>query len=370
MKVLLTSVKAVNFAENKTIYTMNKLLAFLAPLVLLWSCTPSETATEENTEVQDEVQTYLDSYNAQYQELYEAASEAQWRLNTYIKEGDTTANYMAQQAEEAYASFTGSHENINKARGYLKDREALSPLQVKQLEKILYMAANNPETLSELVKERIAAENRQTEKLFGYNFQYNGKSVSTNFLDSILRNSTDPQERLAAWTASKEVGKQLREGLIDLQNLRNQTVRGLGYPDYFTYQVSDYGMSTQEMRDLNQKFLRELWPLYRELHTYARYELADEYNAAAVPELLPAHWLPNRWGQEWSPMIEVEGLNLDEAFASKDREWIVKEAENFYTSMGFPELPQSFYEKSSLYPLPADADYKKNNHASAWHMDL
>ena len=33
-------------------------------------------------------------------------------------------------------------------------------------------------------------------------------------------------------------------------------------------------------------------------------------------------------------------------------------------------LPASFYEKSSLYPLPKDATYKKNNHASAWHMDL
>jgi len=33
-------------------------------------------------------------------------------------------------------------------------------------------------------------------------------------------------------------------------------------------------------------------------------------------------------------------------------------------------LPESFWEKSSLYPLPADASYKKNNHASAWHIDL
>jgi peptidyl-dipeptidase A len=33
-------------------------------------------------------------------------------------------------------------------------------------------------------------------------------------------------------------------------------------------------------------------------------------------------------------------------------------------------LPASFYQHSSLYPLPPDADYKKNNHASAWHLDL
>jgi peptidyl-dipeptidase A len=35
-----------------------------------------------------------------------------------------------------------------------------------------------------------------------------------------------------------------------------------------------------------------------------------------------------------------------------------------------PPLPKSFWELSSLFPLPPDATHKKNNHASAWHMDL
>ena len=38
-------------------------------------------------------------------------------------------------------------------------------------------------------------------------------------------------------------------------------------------------------------------------------------------------------------------------------------------SLGFDPLPKSFHERSSLYPAPIDAGYKKNNHASAWHMD-
>ncbi len=49
---------------------------------------------------------------------------------------------------------------------------------------------------------------------------------------------------------------------------------------------------------------------------------------------------------------------------------VVRQAEKFYVSLGFEALPESFYELSSLYPLPPDAGYKKNNHASAWHMDL
>ncbi|MFZ0390646.1 MAG: M2 family metallopeptidase, partial [Calditrichia bacterium] len=162
----------------------------------------------------------------------------------------------------------------------------------------------------------------------------------------------------------------LKDGLSDLQRLRNQTVKALGYDNYFSYQVSDYGMETDEMLELNRQLIREIWPLYRELHTYARYELAKKYGAKQVPEMLPAHWLPNRWGQDWTAMVEVKGLDLDKALADKNGEWIVQQGEAFYKSLGFPGLPQTFWEKSSLYPLPPDADYKKNNHASAWHMNL
>ena len=123
------------------------------------------------------------------------------------------------------------------------------------------------------------------------------------------------------------------------------------------------------MLQLLDKFNRELRPLYRELHTYARYELAKRYNQP-VPDQLPADWLPNRWAQDWSSMVTVEGMNIDEELKSKTPEWIVKQSEQFYISLGFPALPKSFYEKSSLYQLPPNTAYKKNTHASAWHLDL
>jgi peptidyl-dipeptidase A len=48
----------------------------------------------------------------------------------------------------------------------------------------------------------------------------------------------------------------------------------------------------------------------------------------------------------------------------------VKTAERFYTGLGFPQLPPTFWTKSDLYPVPADGPRKKNTHASCWHMDL
>ncbi len=344
-----------------------KKLILLALIVSFFASCKEEN--KDQASFKTEVQTFLDEYTTTYKQLYYDSAEAEWAANTRIVAGDTTNAYNVQKAGEAYAKFTGSADVIEKTRKFLESKDELDTVQVRQLNVILYNAANNPETVSELVKERIAAENAQNETLFGFDFKVDGKSVTTGDIDAVLRESSDEKELLANWEASKEVGKDLKDGLENLRKLRNETVGALGYDDYFTYQVSDYGMTRQEMLDEMNKMVREVWPLFRELHTWARYELAGKYNAE-VPEYIPAHWLPNRWGQDWSALVTVEGLDVDAVLEDKEPEWIVKEGEDFFKSVGFDALPASFYEKSSMYPLPADAAYKKNNHASAWHMDL
>ena len=318
----------------------------------------------------DEVQKFIDAYTARYLDLYKVSSEADWASNTLIIEGVDTIDNVSKLANEAMSKHTGSVEVIEKVKGYLKNQEGLTPLQVRQLETMLYAAANNPQTEPELVKERIAAENKQNSELFGFAFKVDGKEVTPNEIDKVLEGSANQAERLRYWEASKEVGKGLKDGLARLVDLRNRTVTPLGYKDYFAYQVADYGMTTDQMMALNEQFVREIWPLYRELHTWARYELAKKYGAAEVPDMIPAHWLPDRWAQDWSGLVTVEGLDLDGALKAKGPEWLVKQAERFYVSLGFDPLPETFYAKSSLYPVPKDAGYKKNTHASAWHMDL
>jgi peptidyl-dipeptidase A len=78
--------------------------------------------------------------------------------------------------------------------------------------------------------------------------------------------------------------------------------------------------------------------------------------------------LPNRWGQAWPGL--VESVELDPLFRGKPPEWIVRQAVNYGESLGLPQLPESFWTKSDLYELPADAKRKKNTHASAWDIDL
>ncbi len=342
---------------------MKKFLLSGLLVAVLWSC-----ETKKNYKA--EANTFLRAYSTQYQKLYTTSAEAEWASNTKIIDGDSTNAIATRQANEAFAAFTGSKENIEKLQELLQHQDQLEEIQVKQLETALRSAANNPQTVPEIVKKRIKAETEQSEKLYGFDYKLNGQSVTTNQLDEILRSETDLAKRLKAWEASKEVGTVLKTGLVNLRNLRNETVQALGYSDYFSYQASDYGMKQDDMMALMRKINQELKPLYRELHTYARYELAKKYGEQPVPDMLPAHWLPNRWGQDWSAMIEVKGSNLDQALKPKGAEWQVKQAERFYQSLGFPALPASFYIKSSLYPVPAGSNYKKNNHASAWHVDL
>lgn len=341
----------------------------LLSLAILACSSSSGSGGANQAAARAETKAFLGDYERRFQELYYAASLAEWGSNTRIVEGDDSNAKRTHAAQEALAEFTGSVATIETARRLHERRDALTPLEVKQLEAVLYAAAGNPQTVPELVRELIAANTAQSEALYGFAYELDGVELTANEIDTGLAEETDLDRRRRVWECSKSVGPTLRSGLSDLRRLRNATVRALGYDDYFSYKVSDYGMTEAEMAALCERLNRELRPLFRELHTWARYELAKRYGAE-VPDLIPAHWLPNRWGQDWAALVEVEGFDLDGALADKSPEWLVRQAERFYVSLGFEELPESFYRDSSLYPVPADAAYKKNNHASAWHLDL
>jgi peptidyl-dipeptidase A len=211
-----------------------------------------------------------------------------------------------------------------------------------------------------LTQARIAAETKQASTLNGFEFRLHGKPVSVNEIDNLLNASTDLAERQAVWLASKESGRALKDGLIRLRDLRNGVAQEMGYPDYFALQVASYGMTTEEMIRLNEDFMAVLKPLYLQLHT--------ERYGQPVPKRIPAHWISNRWAQEWDGL--AEGADLTEHFKKFTPEWVARCSEDFYVGLGFPKLPASFWEKSDLYPVAADAKRKKNTHASAWHLDF
>jgi peptidyl-dipeptidase A len=210
-----------------------KLFSFALFIALsMAACT--NTTTNGDAALQKNAQAFLDSFSTQYLKVYTKYSEAQWASNTKIVEGDSTNAVAEQKAGKEYSDFTGSNSIVDRVQSFLKEKENLTPLQVKQFEAILYQAGNYTQKAADAVKERIKAETDQTAKLYGFNYTIDGKPVTTNNIDSILRVETNVAKRLSAWNTSKEVGKNLKTGLVHLRDLRNKVVQSLGYHDFFT----------------------------------------------------------------------------------------------------------------------------------------
>lgn len=336
-----------------------KIMALVAGLVmfLLFNSNCSQSPEEQ-------AKKFIADYSIKYQSLSYEAQKASWLSNTDISDENTAKEI---EANKKLVGFEGDIETIKEVKEFLGKKDKLAPLTIKQLETILYLASDGPGTIPDVVSALVEAEAKQTATLFGYEFSYEGKPISSNELDDQIRTETDLNKRLMLWESSKEVGKVLKDGLVRLQDLRNKVAREMGYTSYFDRETSDYGMKAKEMADLMDRVYEEIKPLYAQLYTWVKYKLAERYKQP-VPDKIPAHWLPNRWSQEW-PSI-VDGVDMDVLFKDKSAEWVTKQAEQFYVSMGFPRLPQVFWEKSDLYPVAEGSTRKKNTHASAWHMDL
>ncbi len=340
----------------------------ILPLSLLGAASPSPappaSANSGATSAQERADQFLSLVNASYQALYRVNSEAQWKAVTDVKPEHDAAS---EAAGKAYAAFNGNPAVIQEARDLLKRKADLEPLTVRQLNQVLLNAAEGPMTNPLLVTRRITSETRQASFLNSFQFKLKGKPITVNEIDNLLNSSSDLAERKAVWEASKEIGPTLSTNLMILRDLRNGVAGEMNYPDYFSLEVAAYGMSTEEMEKMNEKFMDDLRPLYLQLHTWTKYKLAEKYHQP-VPDKIPAHWLNNRWAQNWTGLVEA--ADIDPYFKGKTAEWIAKTAEEFYTGLGFKPLPASFWVKSDLYPVPKGDKRKKNTHASCWHIDL
>lgn len=314
---------------------------------------------------------FLELYNSQFLALGTVASENEWLATTDVTPIHDAARVAS---NKAYAAWKGDREIIRQTKALLAKKAELEPLQVRQLEKILLNSATSPGTIPQVVNALVEAESKQSSTMNGWTFCLDRtkagkckKPVTANEIDRTLVKSRKEAERLAAWNASKEIGEALRPGLGELQALRNQVAREMGFSSFFALQVADYGMTVPEMMTLLGSFVKDLKPLYGPLHQWTRTQLARRYGQKLPPGPTPAHWLPNRWGQNWNGL--VASVDLDPYFKDRKPQWIVEQAERFYVSLGMEPLPKVFWEKSDLYALPATSTRKKNAHASAWHID-
>ena len=180
-----------------------------------------------------DARTFLDIVTGTLQPPQTVANQAAWTASTDVTPEHTAARTGA---EKALAAVSGSKLVIDKTKAFLAQKGELEPVTVRQLEKLLLDAAESPATIPEVVAKRIEVEGRQSAILDGYTFCLQSgaggacvRPTSANDIDDILRKSRNLKEREAVWIASKEIGRKLRPGLVELQALRNKVAREMGY---------------------------------------------------------------------------------------------------------------------------------------------
>ena len=194
----------------------------------------------------------------------------------------------------------------------------------------------------------------------------------------ILKEKRDPKLLLDVWKNWHAVGAPMRKDYERFVKLSNQGASELGFKDTGAMWRSKYDMPAEDFVKEVDRLWAQVQPLYLSLHAYVRKRLRETYGPQVVPERgpLPAHLLGNMWAQEWGgifPLVAPKGTDpgydVTALLAAKkvDAKGMVGYAERFFTSLGFPALPKSFWERS-MFIKPRDREVVC--HASAWALDL
>ncbi|HMI40725.1 MAG TPA: M2 family metallopeptidase, partial [Sphingomicrobium sp.] len=206
-----------------------------------------------------------------------------------------------------------------------------------------------------------------------------GKPLTGDDVEAMMGTNRNPAELAEMWkTWHENVGRPMRGDYAHMVEIANLGAKELGYDDTGAMWRSQYDMSPQEFSAMYERLWSEVKPLYDELHCYTRTKLNQKYGNAVQPASGPirADLLGNMWAQEWGNIYDVVapkgagdiGYDVTDLLKKKGYtpDKMVHTGEAFYTSLGFPALPASFWQRSQI-TRPRDREVIC--HASAWDVD-
>ncbi len=315
---------------------------------------------------------FIERINAELTELAPGFQAANWVRATYITP-DTAV--LSSLAAEKYAAW---HSRAV-AESLPFAHEELAPDTARAL-KLLKLGISEPAPRDPAKRGELAQISTELVGIYGageYCPPGGGGCLPLGALEETLAVSRDYDALVEAWTGWRTVSPPMRNDYRRYVELVNEGASELGFADLGDMWKSGYDMSPAEFEAETLRLWNQVKPLYDELHCHVRAKLAEQYGEDRVPEgkPIPAHLLGNMWSQEWSNIFDlvqpypgVSDLDVDSALKEQHytAEQMVRSAESFYTSLGLPELPATFWERS-LFRKPADRDVVC--HASAWGMN-
>ena len=341
-------------------------------LMLMSSCTNVPNSSGGNTAA-TEAEKFMTDVEKRLMELSIKSSRADWVRSTFIT--DDTEKIAAAANTDLIAATTEYAEQSKKFEGV----DLSVDLQRKM--KLLKLSLTLPAPKDEAERKELTEIAAKMEGDYGKG-KYcpdgdKGKCLSLPDLEDIMTNSRDPEELKKAWLGWHQVAQPIRKDYVRFVELSNKGAQQMGFKDTGAMWRSKYDMEPDAFAAEMERLWQQVKPLYDSLYTYTRHKLSEKYGKDIVAEdkPIPAHLLGNMWAQSWgnvypilAPATGDRGYDLTKTLKERntDPKQMVRYGEGFFTSLGFDQLPSTFWERS-LFVKPADHDVVC--HASAWDID-
>lgn len=196
-------------------------------------------------------------------------------------------------------------------------------------------------------------------------------------LEEIMAHSRNPDELLEAWEGWRTISPPMKSLYARQVELANEGAVELGFDNLGTMWRSAYDMDPADFPGELDRLWGQVKPLYGALHCHVRARLGEKYGTELVPPdgPIPAQLLGNMWAQSWENIYDIvgpkqtaAGYDLSAILQAEkfDPIRMVETGQAFFSSLGFAELPDTFWQRS-LFVKPADREVVC--HPSAWDID-
>jgi len=351
---------------------MNRIFALLVLAVFASACSQGDNASDPVASAPTETaEEFVDRVNAEFKDWWRELNAASWIRLTYINEDSAIVDA---KATERYAAWHSAR--VKESMQY--DGMELDPATrrgIDALKKGALMVAPDDDAK----RKELATILTEMSGMYGAG-QYcrsDNDCLSGNELELLMNQTKDYDELLEYWVGWREIAPPMRDKYERFVELSNEGAKEFGHDDLGALWRSSYDMTPAEFEADTARLWEEVKPLYDELHCHVRAKLGEHYGTDKVPQdgPIPAHLLGNMWAQEWGfiydimePYAGVSDLDVDSTLRKKNYspQEMVRSAEDFYVSLGFDRLPETFWERS-LFTEPRDRDVVC--HASAWNLD-
>ncbi len=278
---------------------------------------------------------FISSYVEKVKPVEKEANLAYWNASISGKSEDYDRSSELQiKLNEIYSNKEDfEYLKSAKASGKIKD-----PMLARQLN-VLYNDYLQNQMEPALMKQIVELSTKIEKQFSTFRPEIDGKKVTTNAVNAILKTEMDSKKRKNAWLASKAVGPVVADDVIRLAKLRNQAAQQLGFDSYHTLILSTTEIDVKELN----RIMDELYGLTYQPFKTIKHEidslLAQKYDIP-VSEIKPWHY-HDPFFQE-VPLIYQ--LDLDAYYKDKDVKAL---AALYYNGIGLPV--ESILKKSDLY---------------------